>query len=214
MPTLIAPQRYPAVRFAHVPMALPVILVETVAITELIILLRRRMDGALRRVNRAMRIAASVYFSGVFVYLLFTAVIPLGGLALLDLERCIARPTPSGTWWRMPHWWHCFWWRPTSRWYSACSIPPCWAHAARYARRALRPGCDASAGSGLSVWVLADVVACGQVVADPYLPLAAARAPATDGCRGLPDDLRVVSARFARCAALGGEVVIGFLASP
>ncbi|WP_255991340.1 DUF6803 family protein [Chitinolyticbacter albus] len=91
-------------------MAVPVILAETVAITELFILLRRQMDGTLRRINRAASIAAGVYFSGVFVYLLFTAVIPLtrdglwrgpadwiavgfylagviplGGLALLDL---------------------------------------------------------------------------------------------------------------------------------
>lgn len=91
-------------------MAVPVILAETVAITELFILLRRQRAGTLRRINRAASIAAGVYFSGVFVYLLFTAVIPLtrdglwrgpadwiavgcylagviplGGLALLDL---------------------------------------------------------------------------------------------------------------------------------
>ncbi|TJZ78828.1 DUF6803 family protein [Chitiniphilus eburneus] len=92
-------------------MAVPVILAETVAITELFILLGRAYDGALRRINRAASIAAGIYFTGVFIYLMLNAVvpltqqglwrgpadwiavgfylsgvIPLGGLALLDLN--------------------------------------------------------------------------------------------------------------------------------
>lgn len=91
-------------------MAIPVILAETVAITELFILFSRQYTGPLRGVNRAASIAGGIYFCGVFVYLLITAVvpltqsgewrgpadiiavgayllgiIPLGGLALLDL---------------------------------------------------------------------------------------------------------------------------------
>lgn len=58
-------------------MAIPVILAETVAVTELFILFRRNMDGALRKVNRIAGILAGLYFVPIFVYLLFNAVIPL-----------------------------------------------------------------------------------------------------------------------------------------
>ncbi|MBE9609188.1 DUF6803 family protein [Chitinilyticum piscinae] len=91
-------------------MAIPVILAETVAITELYLLFTRKFGGGVHRLNRLASIAGGVYFSGIFVYLLLTAVvpltqqggwlgpadviavgfylagvIPLGGLALLDL---------------------------------------------------------------------------------------------------------------------------------
>jgi hypothetical protein len=58
-------------------MAIPVILAETVAITELFILFSRQYEGRLNSINRIASIAGGLYFSGVFVYLLFTAVIPL-----------------------------------------------------------------------------------------------------------------------------------------
>lgn len=58
-------------------MAVPVILAETVAITELYILFSRRFDGLLARLNKAASILGGVYFVGVFVHLLFNAVIPL-----------------------------------------------------------------------------------------------------------------------------------------
>jgi hypothetical protein len=58
-------------------MAIPVILAETVAITELFILFSRQYDGPLRAVNRSASIAGGLYFCGVFVYLMLTAVIPL-----------------------------------------------------------------------------------------------------------------------------------------
>lgn len=58
-------------------MAIPVVLAETVAITELYILFTRRFDGMGRTVNRAASIAGGLYFLGVFVYLMLTAVIPL-----------------------------------------------------------------------------------------------------------------------------------------
>lgn len=58
-------------------MAIPVILAETVAITELFILFSRQFHGTLRTVNRLASIAGGLYFSGVFVYLTFNAVIPL-----------------------------------------------------------------------------------------------------------------------------------------
>lgn len=58
-------------------MAIPVILAETVAITELFILYARPKGGAVVLLNRLASIVGGLYFSAVFVYLLFTAVIPL-----------------------------------------------------------------------------------------------------------------------------------------
>jgi hypothetical protein len=58
-------------------MAVPVVLAETVAITELFILFSRQMHGTLRAVNRAASIAGGIYFTGVFVYLVINAVVPL-----------------------------------------------------------------------------------------------------------------------------------------
>ncbi len=58
-------------------MAIPVICAETLAITELIILFTRNLTGKARAVNKATGIFASLYFLGIFIYLLITAVIPL-----------------------------------------------------------------------------------------------------------------------------------------
>ena len=58
-------------------MAIPVILAETVAITELFLLLSRQTQGALRTVNRIASILGGFYFTGVFGYLFVTAVVPL-----------------------------------------------------------------------------------------------------------------------------------------
>lgn len=58
-------------------MAIPVILVETLAITEFFILLSKRTEGPLRLLNRIAGLLAGPYFAVVFLYLLVTAVIPL-----------------------------------------------------------------------------------------------------------------------------------------
>lgn len=58
-------------------MAGPVILAETVAITELYLLHTRAYDGAVRRINRAAGIVAGIYFTIVFFYLMSSAVLPL-----------------------------------------------------------------------------------------------------------------------------------------
>ncbi|AKS38819.1 permease [Anoxybacillus gonensis] len=58
-------------------MAIPVILAETVAITELAILFTRRFDGNIRKVNKICSIIGGIYFLFVFIYLFITAVIPL-----------------------------------------------------------------------------------------------------------------------------------------
>ena len=92
-------------------MAIPVVLAETVAITELYLLHSRNYEGWVRNLNRAASILVGLYFVGVFVYLIVNAVvpitktgtwrgpadviavvsylagvIPLGGMALIDLK--------------------------------------------------------------------------------------------------------------------------------
>lgn len=91
-------------------MAVPVVLAETVAISELYLLYTRHYDSPVRLLNRWAGIVVGVYFTGVFVHLMQNAVIPLttgggwrgpadvlavgfylagivplGGIALLDL---------------------------------------------------------------------------------------------------------------------------------
>lgn len=58
-------------------MAVPVVLAETVAITELYLLYTRNYDGAVRSLNRAASILVGIYFTGVFVYLMKNAVMPI-----------------------------------------------------------------------------------------------------------------------------------------
>ncbi|WP_041794820.1 DUF6803 family protein [Pararhodospirillum photometricum] len=91
-------------------MAIPVILAETIAVSELYLLYTRALDGWVRQINRWAGILVGIYFSGITVTLLVTAVgplsasggwrgpidviavgfyllgvVPLGGLALLEL---------------------------------------------------------------------------------------------------------------------------------
>ena len=58
-------------------MAIPVLLAETIAITELYLLYTRRLDGHIRTLNRVTGIVAGVYFLGVIIYLIPNAVIPI-----------------------------------------------------------------------------------------------------------------------------------------
>lgn len=58
-------------------MAIPVILAEYLAITELHLLFSRTTTGVWRTTNRYAGIIAGVYFTGIFLYLMTTAVIPL-----------------------------------------------------------------------------------------------------------------------------------------
>ncbi|MGJ7912072.1 DUF6803 family protein [Neobacillus sp. LXY-1] len=58
-------------------MAVPVICAETIAVTELAILFTRNLNGTLRMVNKAVSIFAGIYFTGIFLYLMKTAYIPL-----------------------------------------------------------------------------------------------------------------------------------------
>ncbi len=58
-------------------MVIPVFLAETVAITELFVLLNRSRTGLLKALNRQASIAGGIYFLGVFAYLMSSAVVPL-----------------------------------------------------------------------------------------------------------------------------------------
>lgn len=58
-------------------MAIPVVLAETVAITELHILYTRRLDGWVRALNRGAGIVVGLYFLGIIAYLLVNAVMPI-----------------------------------------------------------------------------------------------------------------------------------------
>lgn len=58
-------------------MAAPVVLAETVAITELYLLYTRNYSGGVRALNRAASILVGLYFTGVFLYLMKAAVMPI-----------------------------------------------------------------------------------------------------------------------------------------
>lgn len=58
-------------------MAIPVVLAETVAVSELYLLYTRNYQSPVRALNRAAGLLAGVYFAGVFAYLLQGAVLPL-----------------------------------------------------------------------------------------------------------------------------------------
>lgn len=63
-------------------MAIPVILAETIAIAELYLLFTRKTAGPVKDMSRFAGIAAGIYFTAVFASLMKSAVIPLteGGL--------------------------------------------------------------------------------------------------------------------------------------
>lgn len=58
-------------------MAVPIVLAETLAITELYLLFTRKFDGSVFYLNRFAGIAVGIYFIGIIVYLVQTAVIPI-----------------------------------------------------------------------------------------------------------------------------------------
>lgn len=58
-------------------MAVPIILAETLAITELYLLFTRKFTGWVHSLNRATGITVGLYFIGVIIYLMNTAVLPI-----------------------------------------------------------------------------------------------------------------------------------------
>ncbi len=58
-------------------MALPIVLAETLAITELYILFTRKFDGFVYHLNRFAGTTVGLYFIGIIAYLMMTTVIPI-----------------------------------------------------------------------------------------------------------------------------------------
>jgi hypothetical protein len=58
-------------------MAIPVILAETIAVSELAILFSRNLNSGWRKLNKIAGIIVGIYFTGIFLYLFTTVVIPL-----------------------------------------------------------------------------------------------------------------------------------------
>ena len=58
-------------------MAIPVILAETIAISELYLLFTRKLDGQVKLLSKVCGIIAGIYFTGVFAYLFVNAVVPI-----------------------------------------------------------------------------------------------------------------------------------------
>lgn len=58
-------------------MAIPIILAETLAITELYLLFTRKFEGSVFYLNRFAGVAVGIYFTGIIIYLIPTAVIPI-----------------------------------------------------------------------------------------------------------------------------------------
>lgn len=58
-------------------MAIPIVLAETLAITELYILFTRKFHGMIWHLNRFAGAAVGLYFIGIIAYLMKTAVIPI-----------------------------------------------------------------------------------------------------------------------------------------
>ena len=58
-------------------MAIPIVLAETLAITELYLLFTRKFDGAVYYLNRFSGIAVGIYFVGIIYYIVMNAIIPI-----------------------------------------------------------------------------------------------------------------------------------------
>ncbi len=75
-------------------MALPVIMAETLTITEFFIIYNKIQRGGLRTLNKIVGIFDVFYFTGIFICLLLNAVIPLT-LIPQDITLVIALPNTS-----------------------------------------------------------------------------------------------------------------------
>jgi len=58
-------------------MAIPIVMAETLAITELYILFTRKFDGIVHKINRYSGIFVGIYFIGIIIYIVTQAIIPV-----------------------------------------------------------------------------------------------------------------------------------------
>ena len=58
-------------------MGIPIVLAETLAITELYILFTRKFDGIVHKINRYSGLFVGIYFVGIIIYIVTQAIIPI-----------------------------------------------------------------------------------------------------------------------------------------
>ena len=58
-------------------MGIPIVLAETLAITELYILFTRKFDGLVHKINRYSGLFVGIYFVGIIIYIVTQAIIPI-----------------------------------------------------------------------------------------------------------------------------------------
>jgi hypothetical protein len=58
-------------------MGIPIVLAETLAITELYLLFTRKFDGLVHKINRFSGIFVGIYFIGIIIYIVSQAIIPI-----------------------------------------------------------------------------------------------------------------------------------------
>ena len=58
-------------------MAVPIILAETLAITEFYLLFTKKFDGFIYQLNRISGVLVGIYFAGIIVYIFLNAIIPI-----------------------------------------------------------------------------------------------------------------------------------------
>ena len=58
-------------------MGIPIVMAETLAITELYLLFTRKFDGIVHKINRFSGIFVGIYFIGIIIYIVSQAIIPI-----------------------------------------------------------------------------------------------------------------------------------------
>ena len=58
-------------------MAGPIVLAETLAITEFYLLFTRKFEGLIYQLNRFSGISVGIYFAGIIVYIVTNAIVPI-----------------------------------------------------------------------------------------------------------------------------------------
>lgn len=78
-------------------MAIPMLMIETIAITEFYLIFNRKTSGTVKLINKFCSIFFGFYFTGISIYLMFNAVIPVtltgGWLGWVDAATVIINVT-------------------------------------------------------------------------------------------------------------------------
>lgn len=78
-------------------MAIPMLMIETIAITEFYLIFNRKISGLVKLINKFCSIFFGFYFTGISIYLFINAVIPLtlsgGWLGWVDVAAVVINVT-------------------------------------------------------------------------------------------------------------------------